>query len=82
MPFVPKIRERPLTTSSGSRARVSGVRAVFVAMAVMPASLISACGRNWRRTAERVPSAATRTSPVAVVPSVKWAVTVPSGCCS
>jgi hypothetical protein len=48
---------------------------------MMPASVTSACGRYWWRTAELAPSAATSTSPLAEVPSAKWAVTVPSSFC-
>lgn len=49
---------------------------------MVPASRVTACGRYWRRTAECVPSAATSRSPVALLPSAKYAVTVPSSRCS
>ena len=52
------------------------------ATAIMPVSSCCACGRYCLRTREPAPSAPTSRSPVAVEPSAKYAVTVPSPCCS
>src|SRR6266487_1997411 len=49
-------------------------------IAMIPASMTVACGRYCWRTAELAPSAATSTSPVTLLPSAKWAVTVSSEC--
>jgi hypothetical protein len=73
--------DRPWKQLSGSSGLVSSVMGTLPPIAMIPASLTVACGRYCRRTAEPAPSAATSTSPVALLPSAKHAVTVPSSCC-
>ena len=68
----------PSKMNGGSHRRVSSLSGSRAAIPAASESTRRACGRYWARTREFAPSAPISTSAVAVVPSVKWAVTVPS----
>ena len=68
--------EIPSNTFGGTSFALSSVIGSLPAIAMIPVSSVFACGRYWRRTREPEPSAATSRSPVACVPSAKYAVTL------
>lgn len=70
--------ESPLDALGGNSFLVSGVSASLPLVAIKPVSVCVACGSYRLRTGEFAPSAPTSRSAVAVVPSTKYAVTVPS----
>jgi hypothetical protein len=67
---------------SGSQPCVSLVSGSLPPTPMAGVSIRRACGNSWRRTRDRAPSAPTSRSPVAELPSAKYAVTVPSPACS